>query len=62
MSGQLDALRIRMDILVLGTQRAREEMKDNPVRHLAPCKCGRMDTRHDVCPLCAMDRLRKEML
>lgn len=59
---RLEALRIRMDVLVLGHQRMKEELKDNPVRHLVRCACGRMDTRFDCCPTCMMERLRKEML
>lgn len=61
-SDELDKLRIRFDILCIGTRRAQEELKDNPARHLVPCACGRMDTRHDVCPICVQERLRKEML
>lgn len=58
----LDGLQIRMDVLVAGTRRCREELVDNPKRHLSPCKCGRMDTRFDCCPLCFQDRLRAEFL
>lgn len=61
-STDLEKLRIRFDILVIGARRAQEELKDNPKRHLVRCKCGRMDTRYDCCVTCTQERLRKEML
>lgn len=62
LAAQIDRLRLRMDVLVLGCTRMADELKDNPKRNLALCRCKRMETRYPDCVLCLTERLRKEML
>lgn len=60
---QVDELITRVEILRNCQARIIDELKDNPARHLLPCKCGRGTwTRFDVCVLCFGERLRQEQL
>ena len=52
----------RINILSLGVRQSIAELKDNPLRHLKPCRCGRALTRNGCCAICTTEELRRQQL
>lgn len=49
---RLDECQRRLATLSLAIAAMLKELRDDPVRHLRPCSCGRQWTRADRCVLC----------
>lgn len=55
----IDRCNLRMDILLCGTRRMIEDLKDRKDLKRTICPCGQ-PTKFDACSICFMERLRKE--